>query len=124
MLRISDTQMQVLEDVARTRFIEHLAVALPNEQPQRAAELGADGIRAWIRHGIERAASYGITGDAAVARYVRLIFIFGREFDEDPRLPWVRTHLTDPNADQDARMTALTAACHTFVVKLTAARTG
>lgn len=122
MLRIRAAQMHVLSEAAMARFVDALVQALMSEQAQRAQSLGADGVRDWVLHGVARAASYDITGDAAVGRYVRLMFVFGRDFDQHPDHPWVHQHLTTPHADQDTRMNALTAACHDFVLRMSARR--
>lgn len=45
-------------------------------------------LRDVIRHGVARAQAYGIGSQRSVCKYINLMFVFGRDFDRDPRLPW------------------------------------
>jgi len=58
--------------------------------------LGEDGLLATIRHGVSRAASYGIVSEHDVALYLNLTMALGRDFDRDPLLPWAGAILTEP----------------------------
>jgi hypothetical protein len=123
-LIIRDRQMHAFDEQLVERFVAGLAAELHAEFPRRCAALTAEGVRAWIHHGIRRAAIYGINSHEAVGRYVRLMLVFGRDFDVHPTLPWVREHLLDPNADQDAKVNSLTRACRFYVEDLVEARGG
>ncbi|MEM7153896.1 MAG: hypothetical protein AAF799_13690 [Myxococcota bacterium] len=43
-----------------------------------------------IRHGVTRASGYGIESELGICRYLNLMFVFGRDFDRNPRLSWAR----------------------------------
>lgn len=118
MLIIRDSQMRAFEAVSRKRYVDGLQAALHAELPIRCARMGPAEVRAWIEHGIDRAATYDITSEEATGRYVRLMFLFGREFDRHPDLPQLRACLTDPTADQDERVNRLTAACVEHAARL------
>ncbi len=92
---IRQAQMGALADhVSRTfedRMVAHLNKCFPSECRER----GDPEVRAWIRYGIERASAYGITAQRDVCKYIDLMFVFGRDFDRDPNLPWAASILND-----------------------------
>lgn len=64
-------------------------VAHLNDSFTRQAELlGEPKLREVIRHGIKRAAVYGITIERDVCKYVDLMMVWGLDFDQDQKLPW------------------------------------
>ena len=96
------------KDIARrfeNRTVEHLNQYFPQE----CSKLGEDGVRDWIRHGVERAGRYGIVAERDVCRYIDIMFVYGRNFDTDARYPWAHrtlntkavhpTHKTDQLAE-------------------------
>jgi hypothetical protein len=62
---------------------------------ERHAFLGDAQTRVAVRHGIERANSYGFTSLRGFALYVTLAFVLGSHFDRNPLYPWVRKNLVD-----------------------------
>ncbi len=106
MLVIREEQMRLLSEVYVDRYVRELAAELRAEMPERLASEDVEGL---IRYGLERAATYGVKTEAAVARYVRFQIYLGRDFDCDPAHFWARPVLSDPTFPNDAeKMTKLT----------------
>ena len=90
---IRPEQLIALETASLTAsFAEELTRLFP----RHAAALGPDGVRETVRHGLERAASYGIDFVEGYRAYLGLMFAFGRDFDTDRRLRWPAAILNDP----------------------------
>jgi len=87
MLTIRQEQMVAFRKTEVEKFADHALAHVRKFFPKQAERLGL-GERALIRHGIERAAHYGITGRSDVLKYIDLSIVLGREFDVDPKLPW------------------------------------
>ncbi len=81
-------QIAALEAAQSRRFEEQLAAHLRRHFPGPCARLGEAGLREAIRHGRRKAARYRIVAERDVCKFVSLALVFGRDFDEDPRLPW------------------------------------
>lgn len=122
MLTVRDAQFLAFEQSQLAHFVGVLAAALPSEFPRRHAVLGDAGVVEWIRHGVGQAQSYHITGAEATARYVRLMFVFGRDFDCHPDLAWIRPSLSDSAIEQDDKVNELTRRLHEYVARLAATR--
>jgi hypothetical protein len=72
----------------RRRFEERMYAHVNQFFPAKCQALGEPAVRQWISHGIERAQSYGIVAERDVSKYIDIMFVFGRDFDADPRHPW------------------------------------
>jgi hypothetical protein len=94
MLTIRKEQEEALGRDRLRRFVIQMEQHLRQFFPARCAELGDEAVREWIHHGIERAAVYGVVAERDVCKYIDVMFTCGREFDEDPKLPWAREILT------------------------------
>ncbi|KIH83436.1 hypothetical protein UCMB321_2932 [Pseudomonas batumici] len=102
------------------RFVDDLAEHFRLALPEHHAALGPDGTRETIRHGVARARAYGITTARGVTVYVRLLFLFGRDYDTNPELPWAGAVLGDPAlAEEDARVDQLALAARFYLEALT-----
>jgi hypothetical protein len=90
------------------RFEDDLIAHFRDRLPGHMEQLGDDGAREAIRHGVVRAAGYGIVREPGVAAYVKLMFVLGPDFDRDPRLGWAEAILASPDViDEDTRMKRL-----------------
>jgi hypothetical protein len=58
-------------------------------------------IREVIRYGAERAQLHDICSERDVCKYINLMFVFGRDFDRDPRLPWAHEILAGARVHRD-----------------------
>lgn len=97
MFRLRKKQMTAFSEAAILRFEDDMVRHAGRFFSDRCAQLGEDGVRAMIRGAIERAARYRIVSERGVCLYLNLMFVFGRELDRDPELPWAGRILNDPS---------------------------
>lgn len=86
------------------RAEDHLRAAFP----ERRRELGDEAVRASIDHCLERGWDYEIEEDDLLLLYLDVMYTLGLRFDEDPRYPWAREILSDPELSPDTRVELLT----------------
>lgn len=85
---IRPEQMQALLDARTGTFESDMLSHLQRCFPAECAALGEAGVRDTIRYGLERSRAYGLTAAREVCTYVDLMMALGRDFDQDPKLPW------------------------------------
>jgi hypothetical protein len=108
MLTIRKEQMQALSRVTIQEFEKDMAQHLTQFFPDESAAMGDKALRAHIRHAIARAKEYGVTSERDLCKYLNLTMVYGRDFDTDPELEWMRDFLTDPEVpDPSERMSRL-----------------
>jgi len=95
MLRIRKEQNEELAKVALKRFEDSMIIHLNKFFPEECKALDAEATRRTIRYAIERAAGYDIVSQRDVCIYTDVMFVFGRDFDKDPKLPWAGQILND-----------------------------
>ena len=111
MFRITRTQVERFEGVARSTFEETMVARGAAMAPRLAANLGEEQMLAVVRAAIDRAAGHGLTRKGPVGLFVELTFLFGSGFDADVQLPWARASLAIASAgDQMAAASTLYAA--------------
>ena len=97
MLKIRPEQVAVFEDHQRekfeTRTVAHLREIFPAETAE--AEGGEEEIRGWIRAGVERAESFGITRERDVTLFIDLDVGISAEFEKRRDMAWAREILED-----------------------------
>lgn len=104
MLRIRDAQMVAFEAERRRRFVKRAARYLQELGPGGEGE---EALRATAAAAWDMAARYDVRNEHDVMRLVGLCHIFGAELDADPRRPWVREVLTDPQMSAGSRVRVL-----------------
>jgi hypothetical protein len=104
MLTIRREQIEALNADMRRRFEARMVTHVNQFFIQRCQLLGDVGVREWIVAGIERAAKYGIKAEVDVCRFIDVMFVFGREFDTNPRYPWASRILNARAASPRARI--------------------
>ena len=92
---IRQTQMAALTQSRQKDFEHSMAGHLQRCFPNEYKALGEKGTRSEIRYGIGQAATHGISLERNVCKYIDLMFVFGRDFDRDPGLPWAPRILAD-----------------------------
>ena len=90
---IRDDQLSALRGVRQKEYERRLGAHLRKYFSETCAELGEEGLRDAVRHGIQRAKFYGIQAERDAVKYLNLMFVFGRDFDTDPRFPWAASML-------------------------------
>lgn len=92
---IRASQMNELSEDRAGKFETEMAAHLKRCFPAECARLGEEGLKGFVRYGVERARSYGITASREVCMYIDVMAVFGRNFDRDPQLGWAAAILND-----------------------------
>lgn len=105
-MQINRHQMRLFEDVQRRRFEDEVIGNLRQSfgQTIEAHRLDDAGLRAIIREGVRRAATYGIQGESDVSRFIEFVFEYGGGSEQ---LPWAAPILRSPELAGDEKMDRL-----------------
>ena len=106
-MTIRAEQMRVLDRAAAAVFSAWAVAHIRRFFPGTCAGLGNAALETIVREGIERAARYGIDSGPGVAKFLDLMFLFGRHFDEDAGLPWAAEILNRAGIKKARKMEAL-----------------
>jgi len=87
-LVIRQAQMEALAQPMFERFVRTAVDHVRQHFGAVADALGESELDRGVRHVLGRAARHGVDSERDLLRYVRLAFVFGRDFDVDPALPW------------------------------------
>jgi hypothetical protein len=107
MLLIRQEQMRILTAPLFEQFVRQGIDHIHKHFADQFASLGEASVRAAVLHAVERAESHGFSRDADVLVYLTLMFVFGRDFDRDPRFPWASKALAEPRKSAAFRMSRL-----------------
>ncbi len=103
---IRDEQMRMFAEVELRKFERQMTADLVRRYPARTRAAGPAAVAALVRHGVARAAAYGIRAKPDVALYLGFCMRFGPDFDRDPRLPWA-ARILGKQQDPTLRMRTL-----------------
>lgn len=95
MLIIRKEQIEEFGKIAQKRFVEGMVAHLFQFFPEECEALGTEETVEAIYDALERAGHYGFVSERDVCLYMDVMFAFGRDFDEDPDLPWAKEILND-----------------------------
>jgi len=95
-MKLSGGQMQALSRAAEKSFEDRMFAHVSKHFQKRCSRLGEEGVREWIRHGMDRARSYDIVSERDVCKYIDVMFVYGRDYDTSPKHPWAGKVLNDP----------------------------
>ncbi|MEK7406564.1 MAG: hypothetical protein AAB225_15790 [Acidobacteriota bacterium] len=107
MLIIRKAQMEALERTELRKFEERVYQSLQRHWPAGVAARGEASVRASIRHGIERARTYGLTSEREIFTYINLMYCHADDFDRSPEYPWAAEILADPKLEPGAKVERL-----------------
>lgn len=96
MMFIRQEQLDVFSDTAVKDFENRMVLHLRQSLPQECSTLNDEALRQAVRHGMERAASYGIVAERDVCKYTEVMLRLGRNFDRDAAFPQLQAILNDP----------------------------
>lgn len=91
---VEPTQFEILRRATLERFVERLMKHFAEVWPRQAAEIGPR-YREFITRAVDKAHSYGLDNERAVARYVNLWFVWGADFESRPQHHWALEILSD-----------------------------
>lgn len=104
MLVVRQDQMDALAEFQAREFEKRMLHNLGVKFPRQCAKLGEPTVREMIREGVARSASYDITAERDVSRFIELMFIIRRDFDRAEETAWSRPMLEDRAFEPDARL--------------------
>ncbi len=81
-------------------MVQHLRLRMAAE----SAALSADGLMQLVEAGIRNSATYGITGEFDVRRYLECMLVYAEDFDRNPNYAWAGQILLADNIDGAAKM--------------------
>ena len=100
--------MDRLGEEMERRFVESTVEHVRRYFAAQCRALGEKGTREMVLHGLKRAKAHGFTAEADVSKYIDVMFAYGRDFDQDPQLPWASRILGDRSLGNDeTRINAL-----------------
>lgn len=85
-----------MRDAMQSGFEASMLAHLRQFFPAETAALGEERLRALIADGKRHARAHGADSEAALCRFIDIRFVFGEEFDRDPRYEWIAAPLRDP----------------------------
>jgi hypothetical protein len=91
---IEPEQFDALQLELQQRLVERLRAHFSQTWPQQVKALG-NRYQEFITSGVQKAQSYGLDTEQAIARYLNLWFVWGAEFEARPQHKWAREILTD-----------------------------
>ena len=94
-MQIRKEQMKTLGDCMLQEFEDSMVAHVEKFFPGQHATMREAGVREIVRHGIERAEKYNIISERDVCKYIDVMFVYGRDFDVNPKLPWAIRILND-----------------------------
>lgn len=115
-LRLRRAQLEVLAEERQGAFVEALGAHMQASYPEQCAALGEEGTRDAIAHGLARAEAHQLTRHEHIAQFVAVMFVLGRDFDTDARIPWAEAALGDTRRhDAGRRIATLVNLTRTFI---------
>ena len=99
-LTIRAPQIAILARLTEAGSEDRALRHLRNWIPRVCATMSEDELRDIIKWGHARARSHGVRREVDRFRYLNMMFMFGFEFDTDPRYPWAAETLA---ADKPSR---------------------
>ncbi|HLZ49791.1 MAG TPA: hypothetical protein VKP61_03505 [Candidatus Acidoferrum sp.] len=103
MITIRQEQFQALQD-DYPAFENRTAVWLKGHFPEDCEMLGENASREQIRYAAQTALHCGFLNRPEISKFIFLSFLLGPNFDLQPEYQWLKTILTNSNAEPRTRM--------------------
>jgi hypothetical protein len=107
MLTMRPEQMQKFSEAALKRFEDQMVIHLNKFFPEQCKAAGEPKLRETIQYGVQRATAYRITRSSDVCKYIDLMVVFGRDFDQSPQQAWAGEILNSKSVKGPVRRMAL-----------------
>ncbi|HUY13835.1 MAG TPA: hypothetical protein VMX16_09430 [Terriglobia bacterium] len=107
MLAIRPDQLQKFSEAAVKRFEDQMVIHLNKFFPKQCKAAGETKLRETIQYGVKRATAYRITRSSDVCKYIDLMLVFGRDFDQSPQQAWAGEILDSKSVKGPVRRMAL-----------------
>lgn len=124
MLTITNRQMAMFRAHHQADFRQRAMAEIARQFPFDMEVLGPAQLAIAIGLACERADTHGITLEDDLTDYIRMAFLFGSFFDEDPLLPWISQILKDPKFPTNHKMLNIKAHARAWLTRTTGADGG
>lgn len=101
MLSLRPPQLEALDQVRLVDLEQRLRVHVCRCFPAATRGMSDAELLSLIRHGVGRARAHGIDTERGACKLLNLMFVFGRDFDRDLRLPWAHEILAGGRVHRD-----------------------
>lgn len=91
---IRDDQIEALSKNKREDFVERLMKHFAVVWPDKVKALGGE-YKQWIESGLAAADRHGLDTEQTAARFINLWFVWGKDFENDPKHAWAKEILED-----------------------------
>lgn len=114
--RIRENPLNLIRSASVPTLGAGLPLAFERLYPEKAANIGRNGLDSLVAIGLKEAPGYGLASPAGAVLYTALMFSCGRGFAQDPILPWAGAVLRDPSlSDERTRAMRLFEQANTFM---------
>lgn len=107
MLKIRREQLDRLRGAMLQQFEDRMEIQLRRQFPKHPMLAFRETIRDFIRHGMDKAARYGITDEADVERFLTWMIPYGPDFERHPDLSWLLRLLSNKELTAMEKMNEL-----------------
>jgi hypothetical protein len=107
MLVIRESQLAAFAGASQAGLERRLRAGLAESFPHGAGRFGAAALAALVQLGIEKAAAHGLEAEADVLNYLRLMFLLGSHWEQDPQSAWAAAMLRGEQGAAAQRVGAL-----------------
>jgi len=85
-VQVREAQIQQLTSDSQRDFIERLAAAVREIQPETVSDLDHDDLIECVSAGVDRALGHGLVMEDAIGTFVGWMFEFAPNFDQQPNI--------------------------------------
>jgi hypothetical protein len=107
MLVIRMEQLRAFEKARVERFVAAMIPRLRDEAPEVTGQASDEEIAALVRHGVARAAAYGLESAPQIAGYITCMTWLGPDFDTSPEHPWAAAILGDASLGPEDKLSRI-----------------
>jgi hypothetical protein len=112
MFVIRTAQLEALGKALERAFMRRAADHLRKRYPDSCKALGDEGVQTWVAKAMEKRSEHRFEDEESILVYLDLMQVLGFDFDADPRLPWVKGTLDDPDLSAKVRLALLWERAH------------
>ena len=94
-MMLRSDQVKTLANVSRDRFNRTAAAYLLIRYPGHAATSSDPALAAFIEQGVDHAATFGITREVDVIRFIEVLLATELDFENSARYSWIADYLRE-----------------------------
>lgn|SRR5450759_2445638 len=93
---IRSKQLETMAKFSRQRFDDTAAEYLRTNHPDEPISKDDSQLARFIKQGVDKGASYAITREVDVIRFLEVLLVTGMDFEASASLRWVADYLREP----------------------------